>query len=291
MDMEINQYIDNMPEGCIDYEKDKKEFPDLEPKAGCRYYYKYFNTKALSDAFKKAIENACKGDGNQGDHSTWGEFDDLTEAEREVISQQVDREVLKAADRARRAGNLPGELADYIGELEKVEPAVFNWKAYFRRLLGTTKDYNTKSTRKRSSKRFEEIAPGKRHIYKQKLLVAVDTSGSVRNEELLEFFNEIYHIYKAGAVIDILEYDFTVNRIYEYNGKFDGNITGRGGTNFDAPIEMFNQNRRLYSALVMFTDGFCNINLKPLGECIWVITSEGSVQDYPGYTVYIPNNK
>ena len=55
-------------------------------------------------------------------------------------------------------------------------------------------------------------------IFKQKILVGIDTSGSVSDDELCEFFSELYHMYKANVSITIAECDAKINRIYEYNG-------------------------------------------------------------------------
>ena len=39
----------------------------------------------------------------------------------------------------------------------------------------------------------------------------------------------------------------------------------------------------------MFTDGYAPIEqLKPQGQVIWIITSDGSRQNYPGKVIYIP---
>ena len=116
------------------------------------------------------------------------------------------------------AGSIPGEFADYIENLFKQKPAVFNWKSYFRRLLGTAIETYVKKSRRKESKRFEGAA-GLKQKHKHRILVAIDTSGSVSDQELCDFFSEINHIYKAGAQIDILEFDHAVQRVYQYSGK------------------------------------------------------------------------
>ena len=50
-------------------------------------------------------------------------------------------------------------------------------------------------------------------------MVAIDTSGSVSHDDLVEFFNETYHIYKSGTYVDIIECDAKVQRVYEYKGE------------------------------------------------------------------------
>ena len=41
---------------------------------------------------------------------------------------------------------------------------------------------------------------------------------------------------------------------------------------------------------VYFTDGYAPIGIRPLKDMIWIITSDGNKQNYPGKTIYIPKN-
>ena len=124
------------------------------------------------------------------------------------------------------------------------------------------------------------------------MLVAIDVSGSVYDAELVEFFSEINHIYKAGANVDIIEFDDGIKAKYTYEGKFPGKVHGRGGTSFYEPVQFYNDHRKEYSSFVLFTDGGASIQgLKPLKEMIWVITSDGwHDQNYPGKVIKIPKN-
>ena len=185
-------------------------------------------------------------------------------------------------------GVIPGELQEIINKLLTPKPRIFDWKAYFRRMLGSIYDVNIKKTRRKESIRFPGAA-GIKHKKKVSILVAVDTSGSVNNKELNEFFNEINHIYKAGARITILECDSKIAANYEYNGMWTGKIHGRGGTDFQPAIDYYRKHIRDYAALVYFTDGECRIPLNVPRDTIWVITSAGNHnQKYPGKTLFIP---
>lgn len=207
-----------------------------------------------------------------------------------MVEQQIDHIAKQTAEQVQKLqGHIPGELESYIKDLFKQKKPVFNWRQYFRRCLGTIIDITLRKTRKKESIRFPDSS-GIRHKKKSKILVAIDTSGSVSNKELCEFFSEINHIYKAGAVIDIIECDTAIAKKYQYSGKFDGKIHGRGGTNFAPAIEHYNQNRKDYTSFVYFTDGYADLNCKPLKDMIWIITSDGKRQNYPGKTIYIPNN-
>lgn len=291
-DLEINQNLHHLPEGTVNYNELKAQYSDLEPLAGTRWYYKYFSNIINNEGSEgTGFSGGGFGeDGKKGNHDKWKDFEDLSDAEKELIEQQTDFVVKGVAEQVQKMrGTIPAEFKNYIDSLFVQKPAVFNWKSYFRRLLGIAIDTAVKPTRKRPSKRFED-APGLRHKHKHNILVGIDTSGSVSNEELMDFFSEIYHVYKTGANVDIVECDAAIHRIYPYKGKFDGSITGRGGTSFRPVIEYYNQHSRQYSTLVYFTDGECPIETKPRKNMIWVITSNGYRQDYPGKAIYIPAN-
>jgi predicted metal-dependent peptidase len=190
-------------------------------------------------------------------------------------------------------GTIPGEFSELIGKLRQKKPEVFNWKAYFRRLLGSIYDVNIRSTRRKVSKRFEEAA-GIQHKKKVSILVAVDTSGSVSQKELQEFFSEIDYAYKAGARITILQCDTQINSIEDYDGKNIPEIKGRGGTSFDPPVDYYVKHKKEYASLIYFTDGEAPLPSKHPQGMVWVISSCGCHQDFPGKSIYIPreeNNK
>ena len=282
-DCEVNSYIPVL-------QKDPYCYPaafNLEDKKGSKYYYEHIPDQDGS--------SGGQGDGPDSNkienHETWNQFKDLNDAEKELISQQIDHMAKQTAEQvSRMAGTIPGEFAGYIDSLFKQKPSVFNWKSYFRRLLGTAIETFCKKSRRKESKRFDGAA-GIKQKHKHRILVAIDTSGSVRDTELCDFFSEINHIYKAGAQVDILEFDHRIQRVYEYKGKWDGSINGRGGTSFEEPIEWFNERRNIYSAFTLFTDGYASTEgLHPMKEMIWIITSDGNKSNrFPGKTVFIPS--
>ena len=279
-DTEINGYIPKL-------QKDPYCYPDkfgMEKGKGTLYYY---------DKLRQMQNNQGGGPGQGGggefgqtldDHSTW---EDMTEAERQLVQQQIDRIAKQTAEQLKRNhGRIPGEFMDYIEELFKVKPRIFNWKSYFRRFLGSVIDIELKKTRQRENIRFPE-ASGTKHRRKSQIFVVVDTSGSISEKDLCDFFSEIHHIYKSGVVIDICEIDTKINRIYRYNGKWDMKASGRGGTILSESISYVNEHRRDYTSCVIFTDGYCDVDFKIYVDNMWIIASGGYEQKYPGKTIYI----
>ena len=297
--LEINQYIDNdyLPDGAIVM----ASFPTLtlDLKAGTNYYYQKLLENKNSDnpdpTLKSLISGQsgppCNGDGDI--HPTWKEFENLTDTEKKLIQNQTEHILKESATQITKSrGTIPGELKSLIDELFKVKEEVFNWKAYFRRKMGCSSEVYTKKSRRKMSKRFEDNA-GIKIKQKHHILVAVDTSGSVSNDELLEFFSEIHHIYKAGTSVTIIECDTKINDIYEYKGKFKGSVKGRGGTDFTPPVEYYNKHKNKFTTLVFFTDGFSNVECKPHKQMMWVISSNGvnELGVFPGYKIKIPKKE
>lgn len=221
------------------------------------------------------------------DHSIWK---DLSDAEKQLAQQQIDGIAKQTAEQVKRSqGNIPGEFREYIDDLFKVKPRIFDWKSYFRRYLGSVIDVEIKKSRKKESIRFPD-ASGIKHKRKSQIFVIVDTSGSISRNDLCDFFSEIHHIHKAGAIIDICEIDTKIQRIYRYNGKWDLQAAGRGGTILKDGFTHFNEHRRDYTSCVVFTDGYCDVDYKIYGDTMWIIASGGMKQDYPGRVCYINNN-
>jgi predicted metal-dependent peptidase len=143
----------------------------------------------------------------------------------------------------------------------------------------------TKKIRRKENRRYTEN-PGLKIKMRQHMLLAIDTSGSVSNEELMEFMNEIHHIYKAGVDITIVQCDTHIRSIEPYKGKHEMNVVGRGGTYFDPVLEYYNENINKYTSLVYFTDGECNASVKPKGKVLWVISERSDMnQDLPGQVI------
>ena len=292
MDMEINQYIEAswLPEGGINID----DYTDiqLDRKAGCRYYYdqllrlqdeKDKNGTSGDQEMDKLLDNIASGD--IPDHSTWEEFEDMSEAEKKLIDKQVQKILQDAKEQTiKKRGNVPGEIEGLI-VLDEVTKAKFDWKGYLRRFTGTSTKIFTKKIRRKENHRYEDN-PGLKIKMKQHMLLAIDTSGSVSDTELTEFMNEIHHIHKAGVDITIVQCDTSIRSIEAYKGKNDLKVHGRGGTEFDPVLDYYNANLKKYTSLVYFTDGECSTSVKPKNRVLWVLSERSEMnEDLPGQVI------
>lgn len=290
-DCEVNSYLSNLDNTWI-----VPSLWQLPDKQGTKFYYENILKQGSPQQQSGGSGNGNNSQNNNSnlktkdDHSQWKkDFQDCSDAEKQLIQNQINQQIKSAAEQTiKMRGTIPAELQDIVNELLKVKPRIFDWKAYFRRMLGSIYDINLKKTRRKESIRFPGSA-GIKHKKKVSILVAVDTSGSVNKRELEDFFSEITHIYKAGARITILECDSKISANYEYTGKWDGTVHGRGGTDFKPVIDYYRKNIKDYAALVYFTDGECSIPDNVPRDTIWVITSAGDHEKtYPGRTLFIP---
>ena len=286
-----------MPEGSINI--DDYSDMNLDRRAGCRYYYdqlkqaqqkKKCNGSSGCENMDKLLDGLEQGQcqvmiGSPGNGETevnipdhqWDEFEDMPDAEKKLIEKQIQRVLQEAKDQTiKKRGFIPGEIEGVI-KLDEVIPPKFNWKRYIRRFTGISTKIFTRKIRRKENKRYSEN-PGLKVKMRQNMLVGIDTSGSVSNDELKEFINEIHHLYKAGVDITIAQCDSRMQSIKQYDGKFELEVAGRGGTSFDPVLEYFEQNRK-YTSLIYFTDGEAWTNIKPRKPILWVLSEQSEFND------------
>lgn len=286
-DLEINQYISEskLPEGGLLL----SSFPELNlpHKAGTKVYYNLLE-KAQEDGTSPSLDNLMNQMDGQSTycHSTWEEFDKLSEADKKLVEKQINHQLKEATEQTlKKQGHIPGELSELIDKLLHIEPAKFDWKGYLRRFVGNSSIVYTKKLRRKYNKRYSE-SPGLKLKFKNHILVGVDTSGSVNTEELKEFFNELAHMHKTGHKITVAQCDTRLGSIKEFNPKKDWEIHGRGGTSFQPVIDHYNENKGSYTALVYLTDG----EAYPPEDCpkntLWVLSSTSDMNDkLPGLVI------
>lgn len=296
-DAEVNCYIEGLPpnDGHVDV-----KVLGLPERKGAKWYYNnlpQFPSPGPNSGSGNPQNGRSSGNANSpnliDDHSKWKEFDRLSETQKELVKAQVESQLKQAAQQtAKQQGTIPSCLKEIIDELLKEKPRIYDWKAHFRRMLGTEIEVKFKKTYQRESKRFIGN-PGLKMSRRVKILVAVDTSGSVSNQELADFFSEINHIHKSGAHVDVLECDADIQPIWEFKGFQNIQITGRGGTNFAPAVNYYKEHQKEYTLFVYFTDGYASIEdlNVPNNNMLWAITSDGNRQNYPGKTIYIPKQQ
>ena len=262
-DLEINQYLtpEYYPSPDIIL---LSSFPELSlpEKAGTKIYYELLQqaldkgTSPSLQGLMDALTVDADGDGNGGLHPTWKEFDGMSEADAKLAKAQIEHQIKGIINEHKNQGRgfVPSELQDWIDNMFEDRAPAYDWKAYFRRFFSSSSKIYTKKTRRKLNKRFSEN-PALKIKPKKNVLVGVDTSGSVGEKDLIEFFTEIQHMYKTGVAITVAEGDAKIHNVYEYKGKMPDFIKGRGGTDMNPFIEYFNKHKE-FNSLIILTDGY-----------------------------------
>lgn len=289
-DLVVNQYI--KPKQLLDGALGLDAFPELalEPEQGVHYYY----TRLLALYNQCNTQPGTEGEENKSwdtlkrllegealifeSHKPWKNA--LKESEKRLLDAMIEDMLINTLDRIKSSqmGDLPAGLRRYINELIESRKPQINWRRALKLFTHSSSRTRIKNTIKKVSKRYGTV-PGIRIKKKNKLLIAVDTSASINLDELALFFCEIYHVYKEGADILVVECDVQIGSQYVYKGQAPEFVSGGGGTDFNAPLVFANE---VFTpdAIIYFTDGYAKApEVTPRAPVMWMITSEGIAAD------------
>ncbi|MBR3906544.1 MAG: hypothetical protein IKJ61_00410 [Bacteroidaceae bacterium] len=220
-------------------------------------------------------------DGNEEDEShakpTSG-YTDLWEEDQFQARQITD--IVKSSS---SWGSLPGGLIELI---KKAAEGKIDYRAVLRMFRASILSQKRRLTRMRPSRRFGFEQMGSRYDFTTRLLIAIDTSGSVGSEDLGRYLNVITSFFKYGIQqIDVLMFDAKVQgkplalTDAKKNIK-ELKVCGRGGTDFQTPVDYAVEHPE-YDGLIIITDGFapCPNTEHLRTKLLWVIDNESSYKN------------
>jgi predicted metal-dependent peptidase len=224
----LNDMMKKMIEEANAKDKGTRLFEPLKDGQMAEYYYNKINEFAEKNA------DILPGDGGMGDtlddHSVWENSEGNEEMQKEVAKQAVNDAVKSVGG----IGNVPGEVASLVSEMNKSQ---VNWKQQLRQFYVNTLKSARTPTRKRRNRRYGILQPGNKKKPELHLGLCVDTSGSVSDEELSMFWAEMQAINTCGVKITVIEADCAVQNVYEFEAGKTPNFKGRGGTAYSPAIE------------------------------------------------------
>ena len=184
----------------------------------------------------------------------------MTEEEREEMKQQI-RDTLINAAASQQAGSLPANLERLIKELR--EP-VMNWKDLIDVAIPSLQkdDYSyTRINKKYASAGL--VFPGVSEGERIDVAVAIDTSGSISQDQLEEMFSEVVGLMEMydDYIVRIWQFDTDTYNYAEFT-KYNQDeieeyeLKGGGGTDFEANWKLMKDNEIEPQLFIMFTDGY-----------------------------------
>jgi predicted metal-dependent peptidase len=217
--------------------------------------------------------------------------DGWSDEEAEIVDQMIRAKVDALSKNELNWGKVTGGLKSMIEAAQRSQIA---WWRLLREYLGLIVSTRRESTMKRPNRRFGYPYPGSKRKHVDKVLGAIDSSGSISEESLRKFLTEMNAIAETHPV-DLIVFDdiITMGPIPFTTRRRTFTFDGRGGTNF-APVMEF-ASKGKYKSLVMLTDGCAAACEYPKGvkDVIWCLVNDGKppvdwgrqvhIKEKPGY--------
>jgi len=215
-------------------------------------------------------ESAGDGSGGTGtgegfDDHDWDGAKEMTEEEKKVLEREIDQAIRQGVMAHQKiAGTGAGDLDRDL--LELLEPKV-DWREMLRDFVKATCSAKDTSSWRKVNRRFLSTGTYMPSLIGEKvghMVIAVDTSGSVGQEELSGFLTEVKGIAEEvkPSQVDLIYWDSRVAAHEEYTENDVGNIInstkprGGGGTSPSCVSEYLKEKRIVPECVIMLTDGY-----------------------------------
>jgi predicted metal-dependent peptidase len=232
------------------------------------------------------------GGGGDGDEEQGGQRPRVSADERKEIREEL-KEAILASATAAGAGNLPGSIKRMIKDL--TEP-VMDWRQLLQQQIESTikSDY-TWSRPSRRSWHMDAVMPGLKPGQQIDVVVGIDTSGSITDNDLKIFLSEIQGIMETYDEyrIHVLGWDTKVQNTEVYTSETLENIAefqpgGGGGTEPMCVWQYLEENSIEPEKLIMFTDycfyDFQAAEVENYCDTVWII--KGNKDAVPDFGVH-----
>lgn len=203
--------------------------------------------------------NGGKG-GQISDEHRWESAANMTEAEQKKVQADIDQALRQGAI---LAGKRKGQMDRALGEL--LEPKI-NWREALREFVMSITAGKDQSTWRTVNRRFISQSlymPGSYSETVGRVLVGVDTSGSIGGPDLVAFLAEIKSICETvkPEAVDLLYWDHVVQAHEKYGvHELDQLVTstkptGGGGTTTSCVTSHMRESQIKAECAIVFTDG------------------------------------
>ena len=230
--------------------------------------FRGMNSKQVFDILKQEQEEGGSGGGDGGegglDDHDWQDAKDMTEEEKKELEREIDQAIRQGVMAQQKiAGSGAGGLDRELAEL--LEPKV-NWREVLRDFVKSICNSKDASSWRRVNRRFLSTGVYMPTLIGEKvghLVIAIDTSGSVGDEELGEFLSEVKGIAEEvnPACVDLLYWGSSVVGHETYGDGEAANIINStrpkdgGGTSPSCVSEYLKEKNIKPECVIILTDG------------------------------------
>jgi len=204
-----------------------------------------------------------QADGQGFDEHDWEGADEMSEDEKQALAREVDQALRQGALLAGKLdGNIPREITEAM-------EAKVNWKEVLADFVNSICNDKDNSTWRRPNRRWVDqgvYMPSAIGEAVGRIVVAIDMSGSIGQEEVGQFLGELVslcnHVQPEG--IDLMYWDTEVCAHEKYDrGEYESIMSstkpaGGGGTSADCIPKYIKAHKLEPECVIVLTDGFIN---------------------------------
>ena len=224
--------------------------------------FRGMNAKQVFDILKEEDEG---GGGDGFDDHDWNDANDMSQEEKQQLAKEIDQAIRQGQIAHQKvAGKGAGGMDRAIQEL--LEPKV-NWREVLREYVKTMCRAKDTSSWRRVNRRFLSMGTYMPSLIGERvgrLVIAIDTSGSIGDKELAEFLSEVKGIAEEvnPSAVDLIYWDSDVAGHEEYDETTVPNIVsatrpkGGGGTSPSCVSEYLKEKKIEPECIIILTDGY-----------------------------------
>ena len=235
-----------------------------------------FPEKSAEEIYDLLEDEEGDDDGEEdGDGESPGDMIEPQDPDQaEQAGKQWARSVANAAEKAQKAGNMPGNIKRLIEELLPVEK--LNWRDLIRDMSRDAKSRSSWSWSRPNRRRNDPPMPGLQDDNIYNLIICFDVSGSVSQEMLRDMKSEVaavmdQDLINQATLIAVDTEPQSIEIVTNSEGVANWQPTGGGGTCFDSALDLINKDYGNSIGMVFLTDlETSSFGKEPPFPVVWV---------------------
>ena len=243
--------IAEMPSESIEYHKELSRVIKSLPKNKTSEYY--FEKLLQNEKIREMSGSESFAFGFD-DHENW---DSLSDAEREMMKEKLE-ELLKSAVKESNDKGWGSISVETATILNKMISNQVKWGDILKRFCGFTRRDDRINSNRRLNRKYPGIHPGSKKLYKPRIAIYVDESGSMSSNILAKFYAEL-NVLSTRTDFYMYKFDSTVNDkegfLWKKGKKLNITRSMSGGTCFNSVTQHAMKNKKSFDGYVVFTDG------------------------------------
>ncbi|AYE34934.1 vWA domain-containing protein [Clostridium septicum] len=272
LDISINQFIKDLPMESYKVDRVNREFGlNLKDDKVAEIYAKEID-KVLKSKLNNKIESK---------NSNIARVIDISKAHDIWSDSSLNKDAIRGMTKKTAISSFKGKIPKDIEKIiiSYTEKPEISWQDILKKLIPSLRAGERKTITRRNRRQPERLdLRGVLPNSIPEILVAIDISASISDDEVQKIMIEILEITKMRRnKITIIECDNEIRRVYKIKSRNDikKRLNNTGATKFSPIFRFIKENNLRNHILIYFTDGVGEkeLDTKPINSnIIWVLT-------------------